>query len=212
MRPNLNNLLKKKTQIQLESSRRCKTPAILLTLTGQRQSGQNNKPAHEKCSDVTCRTLAYKEKLCKVHYLERLERTLRAQIRNMYKDPETAFATFNFQGKQTIVLDDLLDHMLVKKIGYDREDIKIYLLREKVFAREDSELDYLKFKKFFFPQLMLIEDRAEHDLVKQEDTVLDTFNQIAQGTIKSHLKTNLKFDSARLAASNNMDKVKQLQK
>ena len=91
---------------------------------------------------------------------------LRSVITKVYKDPDTAFATFNFRGEATIGLDDILNHMVIKRTGYDKEDIKSYLLRDKVFASEASKIDFLQFKKFFFPQLMLIEDRAERDLMK----------------------------------------------
>ena len=95
----------------------------------------------------------------------------------MYKDPDSAFAAFNFRGEAAIGLDDILNHMVIKRTGYDREDIKSYLLRDKVFASETSAIDFSRFKKFFFPQLMLIEDRAERDLMQQEDFVLQAFNQ-----------------------------------
>jgi len=41
--------------------------------------------------------------------------------------------------------------MIIKRAGFDREDIKSYLLREKVFTAELSEIDFTRFKKFFFP-------------------------------------------------------------
>ena len=101
---------------------------------------------------------------------------IRQTVRKVYKDPETAFAAFNFRGEATIGLEDILGHMIVKKAGFDLEDVKSYLLREKVFKHEKSEIDFTQFKRFFFPQLMLIEDGAENELLKQEDTALDNFN------------------------------------
>ena len=127
-----------------------------------------------------CLTNEYKEGLCKIHFLEQLAKTMRTIVRQVYKDPESAFATFNFRGEATIGLDDILNHMVIKRTGYDKEDVKSYLLRDKIFATETSEIDYLVFKKFFFPQLMLIEDRAEGELLKQEETVLDTFEGILE--------------------------------
>ena len=103
---------------------------------------------------------------------------LRSVVKQVYKDPDSAFATFNFRGEATIGLDDILNHMVIKRTGFDREDVKSYLLRDKVFASEASEIDFVRFKKFFFPQLMLIEDGAEGELIKQEDSVLQTFNQL----------------------------------
>ena len=75
-------------------------------------------------------------------------------------------------------MSDILEHRVVKALAYDTEDIKSYLLRENIFAKESSQIDYSQFKKFFFPQLMLIEEGAEREFVRQEDTVLDNFNQI----------------------------------
>ena len=85
---------------------------------------------------VQCTTDIYKEGLCKVHYLEKVQRVIRQTVRKVYKDPETAFAAFNFRGEATIGLEDILGHMIVKKAGFDLEDVKSYLLREKVFKHE----------------------------------------------------------------------------
>ena len=86
---------------------------------------------------------------------------MKKYIHKQYKDPETAFAAFNFKGMQTISLGDILEHPMVKRSGFDPEDVKSYLLREKVFSSERVDIDFVKFKKYFFPQLMLIEDSAE---------------------------------------------------
>lgn len=100
--------------------------------------------------------------LCKVHFLEQLRRDLLASITRMYRDPESAFAAFNVRKQEFIRLADILDHDIVRRSGYDKKDVKSYLLREKVFAKASSEIDYIQFKKFFFPKLMQIEARAEN--------------------------------------------------
>ena len=123
----------------------------------------------------------------------------------MYKDPESAFAAFNTQRKATIGLQDILNHSIVTNSGYQREDVKSYLLREKVFASEISEMDYMQFKKFFFPKLMLIEARAEDALLRQDELALASFNQI------QNKQGALNFDSARQVSVNSLTKVKQLQ-
>ena len=107
----------------------------------------------------------------------------------MYKDPESAFATFNFRGQATVGLDDILSHPIVKT-SFAQEDVRAYLLRDKVFTSENSEIDFLQFKKFFFPQLMLIEDRAEGELQRKEESDLDTFNQM------NNNESEFLFDSA----------------
>ena len=84
--------------------------------------------------------------------MDQLQRVLRATVRRLYKDPETAFATFNFKGMATIGLNDILDHVILKHLDeYSKEDVKSYLLREKVFPTELSQIDFMQFKKFFFP-------------------------------------------------------------
>ena len=90
---------------------------------------------------------------------------MRRDIKKMYKDPDSAFASFNFFGKKVITMNDILNHMFITRFGYDREDIKAYLLRDKVFPSEDTEIDFLTFKKHFFPNLLLIDDRDEKRLV-----------------------------------------------
>ena len=40
---------------------------------------------------------------------------------------------------------------MFKLCGHDIKDVKSFLLREKVFKNETDTLDFLNFKKFFFP-------------------------------------------------------------
>ena len=72
-------------------------------------------------------------------------------MRKLYKDPESAFAAFNFRGQAKIGLQEILDSRLVKISGYEAADVKSYLLRDKVFLSDTSEIDYMQFKKYFFP-------------------------------------------------------------
>ena len=143
--------------------------------TPQRYDEKTNTGQLCEVKGSICLTRAFKEHLCKVHYLELLQKQLRSKIRRMYKDPESAFATFNFRGQATVGLEDILAHPIVKT-SFAQEDVKAYLLRDKVFTSESSAIDFLQFKKFFFPQLMLIEDRAEGELQRREESDLDTFN------------------------------------
>ena len=69
----------------------------------------------------------------------------------MYGDPETAFSSFNMSGQMTITIDEFLKHIVVKKIGYDVEDVRSYLLRDKIFPNSNSEINFEQFKKYFFP-------------------------------------------------------------
>ena len=80
-----------------------------------------------------------------------MQKVFRGAIHRVYKNPETAFATLNFKGEASIGIQDILDHMVVKLSGLDPEDVKSYLLREKVFQSEASQIDFQTFKKYFFP-------------------------------------------------------------
>jgi len=61
----------------------------------------------------------------------------------MYKEPETAFAVFNFTGESTIKIDDILRTTVVwKRLNYSKEDVVASLLRDKVFTTRDGTLDF----------------------------------------------------------------------
>ena len=78
----------------------------------------------------------------------------------IYRDPQSAYATFDFTGSGKIALKDILNHQVIKKMQpkYTADDVKLWLLRDNVFynteERLDSEIGYGQFKKFFFPTLM----------------------------------------------------------
>jgi len=150
-------------------------------------------------------TRIYREQLCKIHFLDVLAKELRLKIHKLYKDPETAFATFNFRGQPTIRMQDILNHAIMRGLDFSSEDVKSYLLRENVFPTEDSEIDFTRFKKYFFPKLMLIQDDAEIELQKKEDFTLESFIKIAKQQGK------LKFDSARVRGGGSEEKIKKLQ-
>ena len=122
---------------------------------------------------MTFGNLPYKDGLSKNDYMNRFRKKLIYDIAKLYKDPETAFANFNFSGKNSISMHDILNHKFIRLCNYDVADVKSFLLREKVFKKEDDQLNFLNFKKYFFPKLMLIADTAEGDLVKQEDELLN---------------------------------------
>jgi len=129
-----------------------------------------------------CIAIVYKNNLCKAHFLTKLKNKLRNEIRLVYKDPESAYASFNFSGKNSISLNELLNHVIVKRIGYSREDIKSYLLRDKVFLSTESHIDYQQFKKNFFPQLVLIADRDEAEMVLHEYNKLTNYSSLKINT------------------------------
>ena len=135
------------------------------------------RQASQKCRypGTRCQISIFKNNFCKNHHLEQVKTQMRRDVKKMYRDPDSAFASFNFAGKKVIAMSDILNHLFVTRFRYDREDIKAYLLRDKVFRSEDSEIDFATFKKHFFPELLLIDDRDERKLAMQEEQALENF-------------------------------------
>jgi hypothetical protein len=85
----------------------------------------------------------------------------------VYRDPQSAYATFDFTGSGKIALKDILNHQVIKKMDpqYTAEDVKLWLYRDNVFENTEegieSEIGYGQFKKYFFPALMQILDNED---------------------------------------------------
>lgn len=85
----------------------------------------------------------------------------------IFRDPQTAYSTFDFTGSGKIALKDVLNHQVVKRMQprYTADDVKLWLYRDNVFqnteAGLDSEIGYIQFKKYFFPALMQIQDNED---------------------------------------------------
>ena len=97
---------------------------------------------------------------------------MRRDIKTTFKDPDSAFAGFNFFGKKTIKMQDIVNHNFINRFGYDKDDIRAQLLRDKVFSSEEDEIDFTTFKKHFFPALLLIDDRDEKRVDQYEEQAL----------------------------------------
>lgn len=69
---------------------------------------------------------------------------IKKTMQQWYKDPETAFSTFNLTGdKSEIQIDDILKvKLFLNRISYEPQDVISYLLRDKVFQDRDATLDY----------------------------------------------------------------------
>ena len=94
----------------------------------------------------------------------------------MYKEPETAFAVFNFTGESTIKIDDILRTTVVwKRLNYSKEDVIASLLRDKVFMTRDGTLDFQYFKKMFFPHLTLMMTEEEYAVQRKEEAERNNF-------------------------------------
>ncbi len=96
-----------------------------------------------------------------------MKREIRESIKRMYRDPLTAYGTFDYFGEGKIMIKQLLNHDFFKNIynKYSYDDVKQWLYRDEVFQRlendEDSFIDFIQFKKHFFPQVMQIQDTQD---------------------------------------------------
>jgi hypothetical protein len=105
------------------------------------QKNGRDKSLRKKETDLTEMTfgnLPYKDGLSKNDYMTRFRKKLIYDIAKLYKDPETAFANFNFSGKNSISMHDILNHKFIRLCNYDVADVKSFLLREKVFKKEED--------------------------------------------------------------------------
>ena len=90
--------------------------------------------------------------MCKNHMLDLIGAKMRRTLRTVYKEPEEAFARFNFTGKSNVSIDDILSNdIIMNRIGFSKDDLTSYLLRDKVFQSRNGEINYQIFKKSFFP-------------------------------------------------------------
>ena len=71
----------------------------------------------------------------------------------VYREPESAYAVLDFSGIGTIRMDSILENLVVKRLKFSPEDIKLWLLRDKVFNDVQEEIGFDTFKKAFFPHL-----------------------------------------------------------
>jgi hypothetical protein len=95
-----------------------------------------------ECKKDGCRAVLYKQGLCKNHMLDVLRAKMRQTLKLCYREPESAFATFNFSGTKNVTMDNILNHMIIPRIGFSKEEIAAYLLRDKVFESRTGEINY----------------------------------------------------------------------
>ena len=75
--------------------------------------------------DVLCANPVYKNKLCKKHFLHNMKKYIRQQLSVIYRDPESAYTSFDFNGSGKIRLKEFLNHPCIKKMEtkYSEKDI-----------------------------------------------------------------------------------------
>lgn len=77
----------------------------------------------------------------------------------IFKDPQTAYASFDFNGSGKLYIQNVLSHRVIEMVCFNNKwtkvDVSLWLYRDGVFKKtEDNFIGYLQFKKYFFPQLM----------------------------------------------------------
>ena len=106
----------------------------------------------------------YENRCCKKHYLDLIAKNVKKELLYVYKEPETAYSALDFVGTGKISLQTFLKNVIVKRLNIPEEDLKQWLIRDKIFPDESSQIDFALLKKKFFPHLVLIEEVNEMDL------------------------------------------------
>lgn len=104
------------------------------------------------CKKSECKAILYKMGMCKNHMLDFLGAKMRHTMKIMFKNSEEAFAKFNFTGKSNVSIDDIISfNIVINRVGFPKQDIISYLLRDKIFESRNAEITFQIFKKSFFP-------------------------------------------------------------
>jgi hypothetical protein len=93
---------------------------------------------------------------------------LRKHLRTTYREPENAFSAFNDKTRDTITLDSVLNHPSTQGLGFEKQDLAHYLLRDKVFLHPTDLLDFGSFRKMMFPHLTLLLTSEEAAAARKE--------------------------------------------
>ena len=77
----------------------------------------------------------------------------------VFKDPQTAYTAFDLQGQGKLYIQNILNHRVIEMVcannKWTKADVTIWLYRDGIFKKtEDHSIDFLLFKKFFFPQFL----------------------------------------------------------
>lgn len=99
---------------------------------------------------------------------------IRKELKIVYRDPESTYSALDFTGTGRISMRSFLDNIIVKRLNIPEDDVIQWLIRDKIFDDRDHEIDFMHFKKKFFPDYFLIEDVNEYDINdhKKEDQIL----------------------------------------
>lgn len=97
---------------------------------------------------------------------------MKSLLRTTYRDPITAFHSFNGADPHALSLRDFLRHPVIPlRVGCGPDDLESYLMREAVFETRSGLLDFQAFKKIFFPHATLInlEEEAAVNLKEKQE-------------------------------------------
>lgn len=92
-------------------------------------------------------------RICKRHFQSAILNALKREIKNVFRNPDYAYASMDFTGVGTITEEILLNSIIFKKIEYSVEDLKDFFRLSNIFA---EGMNFDTFKKTFFPHLYLI--------------------------------------------------------
>jgi len=124
-----------------------------------------------------CNRQLYKEQMCRKHYLDYVGQTLRKEIKLLYRDPETAYASMDFEGNGKISFHEFIESIVVQKTKFDLDDVEGFLLRDRIYKDRKGEIEFEKFKKQFFPHLYHISDKQDLDTHGQSDKEVAIFGK-----------------------------------
>ncbi len=102
--------------------------------------------------------MLYKDGLCKKHFLDRLGKRVKNEIKKVYKNPENSFAAFDYQGIGEFSIDNFISCLAIKRLCMDPADIISWLIRDKIFLSHTAVLNFENYKKKFFSHLYIVED------------------------------------------------------
>ena len=85
-------------------------------------------------------------------------KTLRREMRNIYRGPDKAYGALDFTGVGHIIEKDFLESTVCTRVPFTQEDIKDFLFQTNAFTGtgQASGMSYDSFKKMFFPHLYQI--------------------------------------------------------
>lgn len=58
-------------------------------------------------------------RLCKIHFIDVLRTKIRREIKIVYREPESAFASMDFGGKGRLSIDTIINNLIIKRLKYD---------------------------------------------------------------------------------------------